>query len=444
MIIMKFGGSSIKDSRRIIHISEIIKDNLSKKPVVVLSAMGDTTDLLIKSGEKALHERKVDIKEIEELHKTTARELGIPLKGINRILSELKELLSGISLIKELSKRTKDLLVSFGERLSIRIISSYFEKTGIKSKCFDSWDLGIITTSEFQNSSPLPESLKNLQKNLGDLKKKYTYTPFITGFIGKDKKGNITTFGRGGSDLTASLIGAALSVKEVQVWKDVDGLMSTDPKTVPGAKPVNEISFEEASELAYFGAKILHPRSIIPAMEKNIPVRVKNSYNPEHPGTVIKKKITSNKLVKVITSQRHITLIDIVSTRMLGLHGFLEKVFHLFAKYEISVDMIASSEISISLTLNKEQNLSKKLDKLTKELEEIANVSVSTNKAMVTVICDVKKSSKILEKVFDVLLKKKINVQMISQGSSKVNISFIFNDKELKKALTELHKAFFR
>jgi len=443
MIIMKFGGTSVKNADRIKEVSRIIRQALPEKPVIVFSAMDDITDRLIECGHLALNNGAINISDIETLHKKTARELGIDTSEIEDLLTQLKGLLKGISLIKELSRRTKDLLVSFGERLSVRVISAYLNKIGIASKYFDAWDIGLFTDSVFQNAAILPESYAIIKKKLGHLKKNYKFTPVITGFTGKDKKGNITTMGRGGSDLTASILANALAAREVQVWKDVDGLMTTDPKFVKNARLVDEVSFDEAAELAYFGAKILHPRSILPAMKKNIPVRVKNSYKPETPGTLIKKSVSSDKLVKVITFQEDLTLVDIVSTRMLGLAGFLARVFHIFEKYEISVDMIASSEVSISLTLNKDLKSEKNLDKLIAELKEFSDARATRNKAMVTIIGDVKRASEILKTVFDTMTKNNINVQMISQGSSKVNISFIIDEKELGTIVPALHNKFF-
>lgn len=443
MIIMKFGGTSVKNADRIKDVSEIIRQALPKKPVIVFSAMGDITDRLIECGIRALDSGAIDLSGIEALHKKTAQKLGIDTLETDELLTQLKSLLKGISLIKELSQRTKDLLISFGERLSVRIISAYLNKIGIASKYFDAWDAGLFTDSVFQNAAILPESYALIKKNLGRLKNNYKFTPVITGFIGKDKKDNITTLGRGGSDLTASILANALDALEVQVWKDVDGLMTADPKFVKNAKLVDEVSFDEASELAYFGAKILHPRSILPAMEKNIPVRVKNSYKPDLPGTLIKNSASSDKLVKVITFQEDLTLVDIVSTRMLGLAGFLAKVFNVFEKYEVSVDMIASSEISISLTLNKDLKSEKNIAKLVGELKEFSDAEISRNKAMVTIIGNVKRASEILKIVFDMMTQKNINVQMISHGSSKVNISFIIDEKELTTIVPALHDKFF-
>jgi len=442
MIIMKFGGSSIMDAVRIKSVVEIIRAHLGESPVIVFSAMGKVTDWLLAAGEQALKESRVDIEAIRGIHEEASRDLAIEPPEMDELLSRLEQLLTGVSLIRELSPRTRDFLVSFGERLSVRLISAYMNRAGIPSKFFDAWDTGFLTSSEFQNAAVLPETYAQVEHTFSGLREKYEYTPVVTGFIGKDRDGNITTLGRGGSDLTASVLGNALLASEVQVWKDVDGLMTTDPKIVNSAQVVGEISFEEASELAYFGAKILHPQSILPAMEKNIPVRVKNSYRPGEPGTIIRKNVFSGALVKVLTFQRHITVVDIVSTRMLGLSGFLSRVFTLFARYGISVDMIASSEISVSLTLNKTTGNDEDLSKLLAELQEIALVTARKDKAMITVVGNVERSSEIVAKIFSPLSVKGIIVQMISQGASKVNVSFIVENRELEMVVRSIHDTF--
>lgn len=440
MIVMKFGGSSLANATRIKHVADIIKLFIHEKPVVVLSAMGKTTDKLLFAVEQALS-GKVCIEEVKGLYYETADELQLDKENLNDLFDELRGLLSGISLIKELSPRTKDYLVSFGERFSVRVFALYLNKIGIPAKHFDAWDIGFTSDSNFTDAELLDESYEKIEKSLGHLNTNYAFTPLVTGFIAKDKKGNITTLGRGGSDLTASTLGAALKVKEIQVWKDVDGILTTDPRIVACAKPVKQISFEEASELAYFGAKVLHPRSILPAMGKNIPVRVKNSYNPTHPGTLILQNLEDDiEMLRVITFKKQVTLVDIVSTRMLGQYGFLAKVFQIFDEQKVSVDMLATSEVSISLTLD---NKNEGLEDLKAELEKVAKVKVKTGKTMVTMVGNVEHSSMILEKTFDVLNKNSINVQMISQGASKVNISFIVDDEQSDTCIKELHRTFF-
>jgi aspartate kinase len=436
---MKFGGSSVKDAERIKYVTKLVLERLNQKPVLVFSAMGKTTDKLLALGAEALT-GKTDYSELKEYHWQVCEDLKVKPKELDSMFTELGELLRGIALIKELSPKTKDYLVSFGERLSVRIISAYLDGLGQKVNYFDGWDAGIVTNSNFTEAEILSCSYNNIYEKLGNLDNSYDFIPVVTGFIAKDKNGNITTFGRGGSDLTASVLGAALKVAEIQVWKDVDGILTTDPRIVSRAKPVPNISFEEAAELAYFGAKVLHPLSIQPAMAHGIPVRVKNSYNPDHPGTIIiGTTVASEGLVKAITCKRKVTVVDLTSTRMLGQHGFLAQVFKIFSEAEISVDMVATSEVSVSVTLNNRTNI----DDIKNKLEEFSEVHVEHNKAILSLIGDITRSSEMLDSVFSILRKNDINVQMISQGASKVNIGFIVEDTEVERCVNELHLHFF-
>jgi aspartate kinase len=265
----------------------------------------------------------------------------------------------------------------------------------------------------------------------------------VTGFIGHDPNGRITTLGRGGSDLTATAIGAACQLDEVQVWKDVDGILSSDPRLVPNAIPVPDVSYEEASEMAYFGAKVLHPIAMMPVMQYNIPVRVKNSYNPSAAGTVIvNRDAPSNRLVTAITYKRNIKLLDIQSTHMLGAYGFLSKVFAEFEMHKLSVDVLASSEVSISLTLDKKQR-DENMNSLLKNLGPYADVALKEDMSLLTLIADVGRTSEVLATVFRVFCNEDIKVQMMSQGASKVNISFVLHDSQLENAVLSLHSCFF-
>jgi aspartate kinase len=439
MIVMKFGGSSLRDAERIAHVTAIIRQQLGRKPILVISALGSTTDNLIRAGEAAL-KGTVNLDEVKGLHLSTVKQLGLEGQTLDPLFAELENLLRGISLLKEFSKKTRDHLVSFGERLAVRILAAHLTRVGIPARHLDAWDLGLLTNSNFGDAEVIESSYDNLSSALAAVRRDYSYTPVITGFIARDALGNITTLGRGGTDLTASLVGAALTVEEIQVWKDVDGILTTDPRLAPAARPVPSVSFEEASELAYFGAKVLHPLSMQPAMSKNIPVRVKNSYNPEHPGTLIAGTADGGEgAVKAITCKRRVTLIDIVSSRMLGQYGFLAGVFQIFNQSKLSVDMVATSEVSVSLTLNQDSDLAE----VTRELEKIARVSVSRGKAILSIVGDVSRSSEILDATFHILNRNGINVQMISQGASKVNIGLIVEDAEVETCVRELHRHFF-
>ncbi len=440
MIVMKFGGSSVANASRIKHVASIIQAYKDSRPAVVLSAMGDTTDHLLEAADKAV-EGIVDVKGVAKLHEDTASELGINIDTIQSLLVELKQLLTGISMLKEISKRSRDYLVSFGERMSVRMMSAYLNSQGIEAKFYDAWDIGFISDSNFMSAELLDEVWQNIPQYLTDYKNgSDNAIPIVTGFIAKDIKGNITTLGRGGSDLTATMIGAAMHVDEVQTWKDVDGILTTDPRVVKNAKPISEVTYEEAQELAMFGSQVLHPRSMLPVRKTGTPVRVKNSYNIESEGTIIVEN-HSGKVPPVcaITTVKNITLIDIVSSRMLGAAGFLAHIFNNFLKWNISIDVIATSEVSVSLTVNTKKDLSG----LVSDLEQAGEVTVRKAKSIVTIICDVAHSSAILASGFDALADEGINVQMISQGASKVNISMIVDDDQAEKTVQILHSAFF-
>lgn len=440
MIVMKFGGSSVANAERIKHVASIIKAYKEERPVVVLSAMGDTTDHLLEAADKAV-EGIVDVKGVAQLHEDTAKELGINIETIEALLTELQQLLTGISMLKEISKRSRDYLVSFGERMSVRMMAAYLESEGIPAQFYDSWDIGFVSDSNFMSAELLDEVWETIPSYLNAYKNGASNSiPIVTGFIAKDKKGNITTLGRGGSDLTATMIGAAMRADEVQTWKDVDGILTTDPRVVKEAKTVPEVTYEEAQELAMFGSQVLHPRSMLPVRKTGTPVRVKNSYNIKSEGSLIVEK-HSGKIPPVcaITTVKDITLIDIVSSRMLGACGFLAHVFNNFLKWNISIDVIATSEVSVSLTVKTKADLSG----LVKDLEQASQVTVKKDKAIVTIICDAAHSSSILASGFDALQKEGINVQMISQGASKVNISMIVNQNEAEKTVQILHKAYF-
>ena len=443
MIVMKFGGSSVADASRLKHVASIVKTQSAKKPVLVLSAMGDTTDHLLEAADMALKEGKVDVKGVEKLHQETVKTLKLTgvQKEIAELLDELSRLLSGIALIRELTPRTKDYLVSFGERLSVRIAAAYLKSVNMNAKAFDAFDLGFISNSNYTQAELDKKSWDLIPEKILPLIKG-NVLPVVTGFIAKDDKGSITTLGRGGSDLSATMIAAACKADEVQVWKDVDGILTADPRIVKNARPVEHVTYEEAAELAYFGAQVLHPRAMQPCMKTGTPVLVKNSYNIEAPGTRIEHASSAPKKrppVRAITSKHKVTLVDIVSTRMLGQYGFLAEVFSVFAKHNISVDMVATSEVSVSLTLDTAFDLAE----VKKELSKIAGVEIKTGKAIVSIVGDVKRSSEILVRSFRICQLLGVTVQMISQGASKVNISFIVNDTEADEVVRALHMEFF-
>ncbi|GAB2257938.1 hypothetical protein Droror1_Dr00014098 [Drosera rotundifolia] len=455
-IVMKFGGSSLASAERTREVANLIRSFPSERPVIVLSAMGKTTNKLLLAGEKAVTCGVTNVSDIEELsfvkelHLRTVEELRVDKCVISRHLDDLEQLLKGVAMMKELTQRTKAYLVSFGECMSTRIFAAYLNRTGTKARQYDAFDIGFITTDDFTNADILEATYPAVAKRLNHDWQTDPAIPVVTGFLGKGSKScAVTTLGRGGSDLTATTIGKALGLREVQVWKDVDGVLTCDPHICSSAQPVPYLTFEEAAELAFFGAQVLHPQSMRPAKDSGVPVRVKNSYNPNAPGTLINQERDMTKAILTsIVVKRNVTMLDIVSTRMLGSYGFLAKVFSIFQDLEISVDMIATSEVSISLTLDtaklwSRELIQQELDQLSKKLEEVAVVNLVQNRAIISLIGNVQKSSLVLEKVFCIFRSNGINVQMISQGASKVNISLVVNDSEAEQCVTSLHSAFF-
>lgn len=449
-VVCKFGGSSLADSTRLKEVAKLVKlqiEKSEKMPVVVLSAMGKTTDELLQAGRRALFHRVVDTKTICDRAYDACKDLGLDESelGVDDLLRKLDDLLEGVKRVGEVSPRTKDCLVSFGERLSVRIFAAHMRANEkISAVHIDAFDAGFRTNSKFDNAELTEETFANV-KHYFDTEVEDNQLAIVTGFIAKDESGRITTLGRGGSDLTASALGAALGTTEVQVWKDVDGILSTDPRIVDKAVPIPVISFEEAAEMAFFGAKILHPSAMQPAMRKNIPVRVKNSYNPDHPGTVI---VRSRELgpnpVTAVSFKKDVQVVDIVSTRMLGASGFLVEVFKAFAYHKISIDVVATSEVSISMTLDKSVCDLEVLGQLRDDLSSIATVSFSENKnAIVSLIADSSRSTNVASRALTALDRAGVRVFMISQGASKFNVSLIVDGNDAQRTVREVHDEFF-
>jgi len=444
-VVMKFGGSSLADKDRIDHVTGLIKDQISagyRPRAVVCSAMGKTTNSLLSAGDFAL-EGRVCLDAIRTLHSATLDHFNLPQNTANEVtalLDECEDMLSGVRLLQELSQKSLDRLVSYGERCSVRIVAARLNQIGVPAQAFDAWDVGVLTDSEFGDASLLPESEDAIRKAFDRLDP--NVVAVVTGFIGHDPNKQITTLGRGGSDLTATALGAALRLDEIQVWKDVDGILTSDPRLVKNAVPVSDVTYDEASELAYFGAQVLHPIAMQPARRRDVPVRVKNSYNPSAVGTIISNTKESDRLVTAITYKRNIRMMDIQSTKMLGAYGFLSRVFSEFEKHKLSVDVLASSEVSVSLTLDQKQK-SHEIDGLIEDLAECAQVTVEQDDSILTLITDVQRSSEVLSTVFRVFSQQDIRVKMMSQGASKVNISFVVDNEDLDRAILELHKCFF-
>lgn len=435
-IVIKFGGVSLKNSGRLKNTAIIIKNNLDKELVVVISAIGDSTNELIKAGKNAA-KGIIEYENVKNIHENICEELNIDYHQLKEIFNQMEEALIAIKEEKQLSKKNHDLMMSFGERLSIIVLSEYLKTLNINAQGLNSWDIGLISNSDYGQASILEKSSELINYNIEKLIER-NILPIVTGFISKEKNGNITTLGRGGSDLTASYIAQAIGAQRVILWKDVEGILTSNPKLVKNTRKINCISYKEASEMAYYGAEVLHPQAIFPAMEKNIAVWIKNFLDPEAEGTKIVDTIDylkNQSHIKTISYRTDITLIHIESNRMLGHYGFLARVFEVFDALKISVDMIATSEVSISLTLDESHDL----DTLEEALSHFAHIKITRNQSIVSLIGNTEESTSIFNQAFDILEENNINIKMVSYGASHVNIGFIIDSVKLEKTINALH-----
>jgi len=323
--------------------------------------------------------------------------------------------------------------------MSSKIVAAQLTKVGIPAKRHLSFEVGFDSDGNFQKAVIQRGSSRKIARFFQKLDK--DSLPVMTGFLARDREGNITTLGRSGSDLTATYLGAALGAEEVEIWTDVDGVMTADPEIEPRSRCIDSLSFEEASELAYYGAQVLHPSTIIPAIRKNVPVRVLNTYAPHKPGTVVvSESIASPEVAKSIVYKEDITLITIASTGMLMQPGFMARIFRVFEKYSISVDMIATSEVTVSLTVDSSRNLNAAI----RDLSQISDVTVDRNKTILAVVgYGIRETRGFAAKVFAAVATTGVNVQMISQGATKINISFLIDNSDIKPVVQALHSAFF-
>ena len=436
MIVMKFGGTSVESREAIGRVSGIVRSRIHQRPVVVVSAMGRTTNKLLAiaaaavSGDRAGALDQLD--RLRQLH--LAESIGVE-REIAEHFDELGELVRGLAVMGEMTPRATDAVSSYGERISSIIVAELFRRCGMDAVHLDSRKV-IVTDSRHTHAAPIFAETDARLATIRDMKG----VVVMGGFIGSTIDGMTTTLGRGGSDYTAAIVGAGIGGEEIQIWTDVDGMLTADPTILPGGHRLKTCSFAEAAELAYFGAKVLHPATVIPAIEKNIPVRILNSRRPECEGTLIVAQApTCSNAIRSIACKRNITLVNIVSTRMLGAHGFLRRIFEVFDRFETPVDMLATSEVSVSLTIDNTSSLAA----IRAELETFADVSIEANQAIVCLVGDnIRRSPGVAGRVFGAV--EHINVRMISQGASLLNISFVIAAADLRHAVESLHREFFR
>lgn len=446
MIVMKFGGTSVESAEAVSQVARIVKRELSRHPIVVVSAMGKTTNKLLEAAREAAAGRREQalaiVDEVRSHHLTEGLALaGVAAAELDRHIRShfewLEELVKGIAIVGELSPRSTDAIASVGERLSSLVVSFAFRAAGIPTQQVDSRRV-IVTDDHFTQAQPIfDEIYPLLREHVAPIAK--THVVVMGGFIGSTRDGQTTTLGRGGSDYSASIVGAGVGAEEIQIWTDVDGMLTTDPRIVPGGHRVKQITFAEAAELAYFGAKVLHPATVVPALERNIPVLILNSKRPEAGGTrITADPVLSSNPVKSISCKRDITVLNIRSTRMLLAHGFLHRIFEIFDRHKTSVDMVATSEVSVSLTVDNTEHLSR----ICEEMRQFADVDIESGQAIVCLVGEnLRHTPGVPGRAFQVLHDK--DIRMISQGASLLNLGFVVSEKNLNAAVLALHSEFF-
>jgi aspartate kinase len=461
-LVMKFGGTSVGNGKSISYVADLIAQNARKNRLaVVVSALAGVTNSLIEIAELA---KKSDEKHIQAFTKELlskhmeAISTGIINKQIQKEVSlmtgktiaELEKVLTGICYVGELTPKSKDYVLSFGERLSAPIVWGATKDRNLETQCFTGKEAGIVTDSNFGEADPLMNFTTHLiNERLGPLFDK-GIIPVVTGFIASDQNGVITTVGRGGSDYTATILGAALRVDEVWIWTDVDGIMTTDPKIVPSAKMLPQLSYQEAAEMAIFGAKAMHPRALGPVTKEGIPVRIRSVLDPENQGTLITKEPNpcATEVVKAVAMIKDVVMLNVNGAAMVGAPGSYAKVFDVLGKNDINVMMIsaAASEANISMIIKREL-LARAISNLEIALLERGGiVSEVTAEDDVTVIAvmgaNMKGALGVASRIFSTVAKKGINIRMIAQGSSELNISFVVKEKDGVAVVRAIHEEF--
>lgn len=460
MHVLKFGGSSMGTAESISSVLSIVKKRAETGSVaVVVSAMKGVTDQLVDTCdrmERSSFSYENTISSLEERHFGIAREM-LPAQAqseliteLKIILNELEDVLQGVSLVQEITPKTRDFVMGFGERLSAKILTYLVRGAGIEATYTDARSF-IVTDSRFGNAR-VDEAVtyENIRTHFSNEDEGKVFV--VTGFIAATATKQPTTLGRGGSDYTASLLGAALKTDLIEIWTDVNGLMTADPVKVKRAFPISEISYEEAMELSHFGAKVIYPPTLIPALKAQIPIIIKNTFDPDQPGTSIRKEITpTHNLIKGLSSIDNITMLTIKGSGMIGVSGIAARIFNSLANAEVNIIMItqASSEHTVSIAVPPHQAEKARLA-IHKEFEqellghEIDDVEVEYDLSVIAVVGDnMKNIPGIAGRVFRALGRNGINIRAIAQGSSERNISFVVNNTNEKKAINTLHDAFF-
>ena len=451
MVVQKFGGTSVADPdaiRRASTIASAARDRDRRGPVVVVSAMSAVTDALLTvaadAGAGRLDAALSRVEGLRERHVATATALVSAAKAgalaaqIHAQFNELVGVARALAVLREVSARTLDVIAVIGELLSSRIVAAAFGHAGLPAEWVDARRI-IVTNDDHTHAAPLMrETTVALRASVLPLLESGR-VPVLGGFVGATVDGHTTTLGRGGSDYSGALVGAGIGADEIQIWTDVDGMLTADPRVIPQPRLVPQLSFAEAAELAYFGAKVLHPSTIHPAVEHNIPVRILNARRPDGAGTLITAEPSANgRPLTAMAAKRNLTVVDITSSRMLMAYGFLREVFEVFERFRTAVDVVTTSEVSVSVTVDDRRHL----DAIVAALSAFGTVSVEPEMALLCAVGDrLRAEPEIAARVVTVL--EEVPLRMISQAASRRNITVILRQTDLPHAMHRLHQEFF-
>jgi aspartate kinase len=447
VIVVKFGGTSVGDAAAIERSAAIVRSRLSRKPIVVVSALGGATNALLAVGEQSAKGHLIGaLRGVENLRDRHLRECEALLGGsdaadeiaadLSALCDELAHLAEALSTLGHVTPRSLDAIAAFGEQLSANLVTAYFQKAGIEAEYVDARTV-MITDDRYMEAEPQTETIASRSREVIQPIVESGRVPVMGGFIGSTEGGVTTTLGRGGSDYTASLVGAALRAEAIEIWTDVDGMLTADPRVVDGSLLIEQIRFDEASELASFGAKVLHPNTIAPAVRLGIPVFVYNSRRPEGKGTRITFD-APHRPVSPIAGKSDVTVVKVTAARMLLAHGFLRRVFEIFERHRTSVDVVATSEVSVSVTIDDPA----RLESLLVDLRELGDVSIERNRGIIAIvgagICDQGGAmGRALMALGDT------RIYMMSLSATGINLTVIVDDVSVKPAMRRLHAEFF-
>jgi aspartate kinase len=437
--VLKFGGSSVADRAQIQKVLDIVRPRADHEQLaIVSSAHKGITDALVNAAKTAAT-GAYDPEAVIGRQKRVQGELGCPPDLLEPLYAEIRDLLRGISLVRELSPRSLDYASSFGERMSVRCIADYFSRHGLPSIAYDVWDLGFITDACFGRARPIEGWEAGCKRAFSAIPS--GHVPIITGFVGKTATGEITTVGRNGSDLTCTLLAAALEAEEAEIWTDTDGVMTADPSVVRGARNIPHMRFDEAAELAYFGSRVLHPSTLIPAMRARIPVRVLNTNRPDHPGTVIEELGPENPhpATSIAYKERQAVL-TVHATHMFGEVGFLARVFAVLAQHGVVVDVVTTSEVSVSTTTNDPAALERAIP----ELERLGRCQIHRGRTILAVVGQHLATKKGLgADILRAIADAGVNIEMTSYAMGSINLQMVIADEDISAAVATLHRVLF-